>query len=128
MQFRALDFGMERCSFVLSIEASSYKYQPGSKVDIWELKAPRRLDPLSLSWSTRPSRNRLFASLTLGDNNTAVYETPEFRCASASLHAFEFACSDAKVCQLEYRQDAKKHDLGASRPWFSSCYITDLVC
>lgn len=104
---------MERCSIVLSLNASSYRYRSGSKIDVWELKAPRRLDPLSVSWSTRPSRNHLFSSFILDDNTTA-YETPEFRCSSGSLHGFEFACSDSKACQLEYQQDAKKHDLGAS--------------
>ncbi|KAH6914549.1 hypothetical protein BKA70DRAFT_550193 [Coprinopsis sp. MPI-PUGE-AT-0042] len=111
MQFRTLDFGMERCSVVLSIDASSYRYQSGSKIDIWELKAPRRLDPRSISWTSRPSRNRLFSSMALSVNTTGL-ESPEFRCSSGSLHAFEFACSDSEACQLEYRQDAKKHDLG----------------
>ncbi|KAH6899468.1 hypothetical protein BKA70DRAFT_1437278 [Coprinopsis sp. MPI-PUGE-AT-0042] len=111
LQFRILDFGMERCRFTLAIEPATYRYQSGSKIDVWELDAPKRFDPQIMSWSTRPSRIRLFSTLTL-DTNSTVYESPEFHCRSRALRTFEVACSGTAMCQLEFRQDVKKSGLG----------------
>jgi len=111
LQFRMLDFGMERCWFTLSIDPSTYRYQSGSTLDIWELDAPKRLDPHTTSWYTRPTRGHLLSTFTL-DKNTTIYESPEFRCPSRALRTFEVACSGKALCDLEFRQDAKKHGLG----------------
>lgn len=111
LQFRMLDFGMERCWFTLSVDPSTYRYHSDSKLDIWQLDAPKRIDPYKSSWSTRPARKQLFTTLTL-NKDTKLYESPEFACPSRSLQTFEVACSGKAACSLEFRQDAKKHDLG----------------
>ncbi|TFK24229.1 hypothetical protein FA15DRAFT_641384 [Coprinopsis marcescibilis] len=117
MQYRALDYGMERCTVVLSLPSHQILSQAdppkhsahtkGSIIDVWKLKASSRLDPLTVSWASRPARDDRLFSFTILPNVTS-YESPEFFCRSGSLHSFEFGCADDSStanCMLEFTQD-----------------------
>ncbi|TFK24212.1 hypothetical protein FA15DRAFT_741981 [Coprinopsis marcescibilis] len=124
MQFRALDYGMERCTIVFSLPShytlsqgdppKHSEYLNSSIIDVWKLKAPSRLDPLTVSWVSRPARDDRMFSFTILPNVTS-YESPEFFCRSGSLHSFEFDCADDSsegTCLLEFKQDTHDPQLG----------------
>lgn len=123
MQFRTLDFGMETCSIVIALPGQdhsepgskvvdTYRFAHESKIDVWKVNAPRRLNPEKLSWSTRPALDGLFASMSVNVSRLATtWESPEFHCRSGTLHTFEFACAEgASPCHIQFVEDYKRHD------------------
>ena len=136
MQFRALDYGMERCTIVLSLPSHQTlsqadppkhsEYTNGSIIDVWKLKVSTRLDPHTVSWVSRPARDVRLFSFTILPNATS-YESPEFFCRSGSLHSFEFGCADDSSkanCLLEFKQNTHQPQLGTC----SHRYLARLVC
>ncbi|KAF8487759.1 hypothetical protein JB92DRAFT_2758829, partial [Gautieria morchelliformis] len=103
LQFRTMDFGMERCALVLRLpivgesDASSANT---TTLDICTLDAPRLLDPRVLSWETRPRCQKHMGTL-VGRPGREV-QLPDFPCPWGSLHTYEVACaSDAPECNID---------------------------
>lgn len=117
-QYRAGDFGMERCILtgaIPSLEALTATNQTLNQsgtpvhINVWRLETYERVNAQTLSWSTRPKRGSLFAQwdVSLGKSFTS----DEFRCPSGSLHTFEFTCTGAG-CHLKFQQIPKYKELG----------------
>ncbi|KAK7006726.1 hypothetical protein R3P38DRAFT_3601443 [Favolaschia claudopus] len=129
-QFRVQDWGMEKCNITLTLSPSpsppsSHSHEHGTKshtrspstlkgkVDIWRLDidSHKRLDPQTLTWTTRPPRASLLKSWELTDNaieQRRRYETPEFKCASGEIVTFELACrgdgEGEEGCEVDFNQ------------------------
>lgn len=121
-QFRAGDFGMERCSLTISIPSllnleeemnitsPSFFSDPVVFVDVWKADV-EEIDRRKLSWSTRPTKQSMFASLELGFG--VSWESDEFFCRSGSYHTFTFNLGGGEVdSRVDFRQDPRKPQLG----------------
>ncbi|KAF7357609.1 hypothetical protein MSAN_01357300 [Mycena sanguinolenta] len=125
-QFRAIDWGMERCTVNVVLPELSDMMDfmnftvSGSTVDdpeavmleMWRVSSPQitqAIDPRTLSWQTRPQRKLLVGYWTLKSGMSM--ESEVFECASNSLHTFEFACVGSK-CYLEFQQDPNDPRIG----------------
>ena len=111
-QYRVHDFGMERCRITAAIpsvpilqEKNQTLHLAGDTtlIEVWNLTAPAEIDVRKLSWSTKPSRDRLLGRLSVAPNATLHSES--FWCGpSGSLQSFELVCK-GKSCYIEFFQD-----------------------
>ncbi|KAF9809791.1 hypothetical protein IEO21_07266 [Rhodonia placenta] len=123
LQFRAMDYGMERCALALRLPSDRDKqdWAPGNgpvSVDVCALGVDRPLDPRALSWASRPSCREPFGTLTAGPGEET--RLPAFPCSWGTLYTYEVACaSESPDCQL---------DVWANRngTWVPD-YLTDLL-
>jgi hypothetical protein len=103
LQFRTMDFGMERCALVLrlpSLGPSDVSSANTTILDICRVDAPRLLDPRVLSWETRP-RCQKHVGKVVGRPGGEV-QLPDFPCPWGSLHTYEVACaSDVSDCNID---------------------------
>ncbi|KAJ7239570.1 hypothetical protein B0H12DRAFT_1326607 [Mycena haematopus] len=112
-QFRTLDFGMERCVATLEIPSPDEMLDmPGKTIsssdapftlDVWTLDAEDRIDPHSLTWTTRPRRIDLLTTMVVHQGYNLLHSLP-FPCLARTFLAFEIQCS---ACNLHFRQDKK---------------------
>ncbi|KAI0697680.1 hypothetical protein BC835DRAFT_1337404 [Cytidiella melzeri] len=58
------------------------------------LDAPMKLDPATLSFSTKPRRQRLLGTFSVSAGETMT--APTFKCATASYQTVELECSDSE--------------------------------
>lgn len=105
LQFRAMDYGMERCALALRLPSDRDKqdWAPGNgpvSVDVCALGVDRPLDPRALSWASRPSCREPFGTLTAGPGEET--RLPAFPCSWGTLYTYEVACaSESPDCQLD---------------------------
>ncbi|KAJ7799670.1 hypothetical protein B0H13DRAFT_2165794 [Mycena leptocephala] len=115
VQFRTLDFRMERCVATLEVPSPidiqnlpnkniSSSSQPFS-INVWSLDGPDDIDPLSLSWNVRPAKIGILTTMIVNPGRNLV-ESPPFFCPSRTLVAFEISCGTSS-CHLHFRQDKK---------------------
>jgi len=109
LQFRAIDFGMEKCSLAIRIPYSDdeleggahFSLGEGSKLDIYTLDEPKAINVQKLSWASRPPRMARVATVEpkAGEEITVSW----FACPWSSLHTFEIACADGgtKDCHVD---------------------------
>lgn len=113
---------MERCSLIMSIPSllnleedmnitsPSFFSDPVVFVDVWKADV-EEIDRRKLSWSTRPTKQSMFASLELGFG--VSWESAEFFCRSGSYHTFTFNLGGGEVDgRVDFRQDPRKPQLG----------------
>ncbi|PPQ68712.1 hypothetical protein CVT26_003618 [Gymnopilus dilepis] len=110
VQFRALDYGMERCELSIHIpaeEPSRPLLLPTSPIQIYNVTQSSRLYPESVSYAKRPKRDHLIGEPLLRRNSTWNYNFP---CVMDELYTFEVACRDAERvhCETKWTQD-KEH-------------------
>ncbi|KAI0095204.1 hypothetical protein BDY19DRAFT_74420 [Irpex rosettiformis] len=92
-QFRILDWGMENCTVEVNLPSSSdtfttmHTLSSPSYVNIWLLDTVEELDFDSLSFSTKPQRKSLLATLSIAAGRVA--KSPSFRCPTASYVTVE---------------------------------------
>ena len=103
LQFRTMDFGMERCALALRLPIvgdSDVSSSNTTILDICKLDAPRLLAPRALSWATRPGCQKDVGTL-VGRPGEEV-QLPDFPCPWGSLHTYEVECaSDAPECNID---------------------------
>ncbi|KAI0053243.1 hypothetical protein FA95DRAFT_1552757 [Auriscalpium vulgare] len=106
-QFRAKDYGMERCALVLDIpaynhtlDASTVSSSTGSSasIDVWALSVEEALQYHTLSWQTKPPRKAYVGSLAAAFGMRV--ELPAFECPRGSYQTFEYTCSDP-ACEVD---------------------------
>jgi len=109
VQFRASDYGMERCAlalqlppldailpepFVLGGDSADVQF------DVCAIDISQPLDVATLSWATRPKCDRHVGTLLARAG--AETKLPEFPCPWASLHTFEISCAQSTPhCALD---------------------------
>ncbi|EMD39079.1 hypothetical protein CERSUDRAFT_47452 [Gelatoporia subvermispora B] len=112
VQFRNIDFRMERCTLVVSIPVHTDTFDPAVKlqspsaVDVWILDASAELSPRnSGKWGLAPGRRTLFTTLSFDamENNTSS----EFYCPSGEFTTLELTCSRDKFsnCEVDFWQE-----------------------
>ena len=102
-QFRAIDYGMEKCSLRLkapqmnSTTVNIYIDGGNAMLDIWQLSTDKRLTG-KVSWDSKPPRNRLVSTVNLSyGKDITLYD---FRCVPGTFHTFEVACHGAS-CHVD---------------------------
>jgi len=112
IQFRILDYGMERCSVTFdfpdetTIRArhrdNNLDLNGITKVNVWELDATTEIDVKTISRRTAPPRKKLVDTLDVKMGN--LTSTVEFPCQARSLHTYELGCV-AHDCRVMFWQD-----------------------
>ncbi|KAF8157310.1 hypothetical protein K438DRAFT_1732311 [Mycena galopus ATCC 62051] len=112
-QFRTLDFGMEHCVATLEIPSqdqiqdtprkSISSFDAPVTLEIWMLDAEERIDPHTLTWTTRPARIELLTTIVVQQGYNRLDSLP-FACRARTLFTFEISCS---ACYLHFQQDTK---------------------
>jgi hypothetical protein len=108
---------MERCTLTLAIpspEPSSdtkkkATLSDNTSINIWRVKASSNINARALSWSNRPARESLVATIQVMPGQDMG--SPEFHCPSGSLQSFEISCA-TEDCHLQFQQDMKGPRLG----------------
>ncbi|KZV95268.1 hypothetical protein EXIGLDRAFT_834421 [Exidia glandulosa HHB12029] len=108
VQFRAMDWGMERCTLNLSIPEGS-NFLDGPSLNVWMLASDIELRPGISAWGVAPARSKLLASSArLGQAHTI-----DFACLSGSFPTLELTCSEnapPAECSVDFWQDASGLD------------------
>ncbi|KAF9001377.1 hypothetical protein BDZ89DRAFT_1081916 [Hymenopellis radicata] len=112
VQFRSLDYGMERCHLNPTIPSSNttsfeaaVDVDFSSEIDIWMLDSSSELSRHT-SWSAAPPRRSHFATV---DFSGKGHKPVEFRCPSSSFTIFEFSCSDRTPnCYIDFWQKKER--------------------
>ncbi|KAF8641552.1 hypothetical protein AX16_009929 [Volvariella volvacea WC 439] len=118
LQFRVLDYGMERCTLTFSLPTPEGLADPHHSkavalggpihLSIWRLDSSEPLEPSSLSWSNRPPRRRDAMEFYVQPEGSLI-ESEEFRCPAGSLQTYEVACSPRNSdCYIWFQQDHKE--------------------
>ncbi|KAJ6460035.1 hypothetical protein C8R47DRAFT_921777, partial [Mycena vitilis] len=116
LQFRTIDFGMERCAVTLEVPEVPDKFKNYSSsaepcpLEVWSLDAQDDIQPRALSWAARPRRSTLHTTMLVG-KPPLFLQGPSFPCAARTLHTFEVISSNAN-CHLRFRQDPDLPRLG----------------
>ncbi|KAF4614533.1 hypothetical protein D9613_002456 [Agrocybe pediades] len=113
VQFRALDYGMERCELSMTIPATTLPtdYALMLSAELVRVYAVPQKTPLyadTLSYSNRPRHGELVGEPLLTQNSTWKYT---FACFMDEIYTFEVACprpSQTDSCSLRWTQD-KEH-------------------
>ncbi|KZV71942.1 hypothetical protein PENSPDRAFT_629405 [Peniophora sp. CONT] len=111
VQFRALDWGMEKCEVRLSLPAltSDALVRPGHVVtlSLYRLNITQQLDASTLTYATRPQRVTKVAEIDLKHGEEVIWHR-NFACSMDQLLTFEVACSvnedDGSGCSVEWWQ------------------------
>jgi len=112
MQFRAMDFGMEKCAISLRLppllederDPHAFKLADNSgemRLDVCKSDLSKPLDVQSLSFSTRPACREHVGTVVVkaGEESSML---PEFPCTWASYHTYEVSCApDSPHCMLD---------------------------
>lgn len=120
-QFRIIDWGMEECAVVIHIPSKTPLRSSGTNttvslgsnetsIDVWLLHSDSPIDPRTLSWKTRPRRERRLATLHILAGEVSSSE--RFLCRSDSLQTLEYACSMGYDCMVDLWQDKEEPLLG----------------
>ncbi|KJA18968.1 hypothetical protein HYPSUDRAFT_144230 [Hypholoma sublateritium FD-334 SS-4] len=91
VQFRAIDYGMERCELNFRISpATTTMFFKSTKVAVYRLASDHPLDTKKLSYSNRPSRISTIGTVSM-TSSSAIEWNHEFRCTWDTISTFEFA-------------------------------------
>ncbi|KAK0209094.1 hypothetical protein DFS33DRAFT_1380576 [Desarmillaria ectypa] len=134
LQFRIMDFGMERCTLMGVLPSAadlerSAKSVPvvsneAAKLEVWFLDGNNvQLNAETLSYSNRPRRKAL-AGVWGATMNQRVQISDTFECLSRSLLTFEFVCTEPG-CYLHFKQDEDEPITAAFISQASSIRKTD---
>jgi len=122
-QFRARDFGMERCQVIINLPPSASvaydtKHEVGANTDtvrvaMWRLTPTQAglIDSQTLSWHSRPKRVDSTPIHIFSTGRGHLSESVLFLCPQDSIHTFEFECADVG-CSLDFSQNISRADLG----------------
>ncbi|KAF8183861.1 hypothetical protein K438DRAFT_1466455, partial [Mycena galopus ATCC 62051] len=116
VQFRTIDFGMQRCVMTLEIPevpelTKNFASSAGPcPLEVWSLDASDGIQPRTLSWAARPRRSHLHTTMMVGPRPLLLHG-PSFNCPSRTLFTFEIAYR-APHCHLRFQQDPDLPRLG----------------
>ncbi|PCH44639.1 hypothetical protein WOLCODRAFT_139119 [Wolfiporia cocos MD-104 SS10] len=109
VQFRNIDYAMERCVLTLSLPPSvslpdvPIKFSDPSTVDVWFLDTTSEISPyVSSTWEYAPSRLELLSTLEFSRGGPT--NSTEFRCPSNEFTTFELVCT-IPGCEVDFWQD-----------------------
>lgn len=115
IQFRHLDYAMERCSLNAVIpEYVENGSSNGNMIDIWLLDTSVEISrQLSHSWASAPKRRRRLTSLTLTSSSAVSYD---FHCPSNEFTTLELSCPSFpnRPCHVDFWQDRRRVPIGGS--------------
>ena len=108
MQFRAIDYGMERCELKLTMSPETMTQASSSpfEVEIFRLNATIPLDRKTTNYKTRPRRVAKVASIQFDPRFNTTWHR-NLGCASDEVLTFEVACQpgiEDADCHLEWWQ------------------------
>lgn len=103
VQFRHIDYGMERCTLNHSVPPHSDS-KP-SVVEVWELDIAVEISRyIGDTWKTAAPRRTLITTMVFPPNG----DTYSFHCPSNEFSTFELACpSRSNGCQVDFWQDQR---------------------
>ncbi|KAF8960216.1 hypothetical protein BDZ97DRAFT_1666087 [Flammula alnicola] len=115
IQFRHIDYAMERCVLNVTIPQRTKKFDPfldivyPSTFDIWILDIVAEISRYTDTvWKFAPRRRKLFTTLTFSENDGGGLSSEEFHCPSNEFTTLEFACSPAlPSCRVDFWQDRR---------------------
>lgn len=118
VQFRHLDYAMERCVVNITIPQQDGHFDPAVKladpsmVDVWVLDAPTELSRyISGSMERAPARRELLTTLTVSRSEAS--HSSEFHCTSGKFTTVELACSPTHPgCSVDFWQDQRAKPIG----------------
>ena len=118
MQFRNLDYAMERCVLNIILPERNEDFDPDVKladpsiVDVWLLDAPTEFSKyIKGSMDRAPKRRELLTTLTFSHAGSS--RSSEFHCTSGEFTTLELTCSPAhKGCSVDFWQDQRAKPLG----------------
>ena len=116
VQFRTLDYGMERCTLHASLPDKTDALDPAttivypSTLDIWRLNIDSEITQhRPESWKIAPKRKSLFGTFEFPQGED--WASDDFHCLSLSYTTLEFTCS-AKTpdCHVDFWQNRASAD------------------
>lgn len=130
IQFRHLDYGMERCVLNASLPGSSAQFDPAialadpAAVDVWLLEGPStELTPANgTAWTRAPRRTSTKLAELAFSRAGAESSSGEFACLSGGFTTVELACApraSGVPCLVDFWQDPER------APGGTSCMGTD---
>ncbi|TFK23512.1 hypothetical protein FA15DRAFT_462935 [Coprinopsis marcescibilis] len=109
VQFKTLDYGMERCILHATFPNRTKELNPAievapfSTINVWRLDRDHEISPRNPdSWKYAPNRKSLLALFDFPSSGT--WSSKEFNCDSLSFVTLEFACASSN-CHVEFWQD-----------------------
>ncbi|KAI0649023.1 hypothetical protein C8Q79DRAFT_487874 [Trametes meyenii] len=120
VQFRNLDYAMERCILNISLPVGNPDFNPdisvseSSQVDVWILdNAAELAQDIRGTLGGAPSRRTLLATLPFPTSG-GWRRSPEFHCPSGAFTTLELSCSIAynTDCQVDFWQDRRAKPVG----------------
>jgi len=103
VQFRAMDFGMERCALAVrfpSLEDDQSPLLGNGSLEVCELDVSRMLDTRTLSWTNRPECRRHIGTFSVVPGEEIRFH--EFPCSWGTLPTYEISCAVANAeCRLD---------------------------
>lgn len=118
MQFRNLDYGMERCALHFEVPSPFERFDPmvnlteHSQTDVWVLDSPVELSRyIPGSMEHAPKRRSLLTTLRFSAIESAHFGT--FDCPSGEFTTLELTCSPMSLpCNVDFWQDKRAKPRG----------------
>ncbi|KAL6299315.1 hypothetical protein BKA93DRAFT_829974 [Sparassis latifolia] len=118
LQFRNLDYAMERCVLTLTLPLKTDVLDPAisihdpSILDVWVLNASLELSPhITGTWKHAPARRSLLATFAVSLDNLSL--SGEFHCPSEEFTTLELACSSTvSACRVDFWQNLRLVPIG----------------
>lgn len=104
LQFRVMDYGMERCALALRLPSNEDGDPKSADIELSVLDVSPQLDPSTISWSSRPASRNVVGTLRASSGEEV--RLPEFPCRWGSLYAFEVSCAPGSpTCDVDVWAD-----------------------
>ncbi|KAI0775093.1 hypothetical protein BD413DRAFT_472031 [Trametes elegans] len=138
VQFRNLDYAMERCVLNMSLPSDTTAFDPaitvdeGCPVEVWMLEnTPELAQDIAGPLSAAPARHELLTTVPFPTSGSR--QSRAFRCPSGTFTTVEFACAlGGMPCRVDFWQDRKIKPVGGGWPLApnSSCkgHTADNAC
>lgn len=108
MQFRNMDYQMERCEVQGLVPPSDMPHDPAAdidysgKIDVWLLENSRELSRYVL-WDRAPKRVKKLTTFQFPHNSEQSTIVKSFHCPSPRFSTFEFVCSqETPNCKVDF--------------------------
>ncbi|KAG9221717.1 hypothetical protein CCMSSC00406_0005630 [Pleurotus cornucopiae] len=117
VQFRAIDYGMERCELHLALPSLDSALLSGNQtmaLSVHRLNTTIPLDVSTLSHTSKPIRMTKVGDVHLSSKLGEVWQR-SFSCKTEEVLSFELTCSPettTKGCHIEWWQNMKKPNPG----------------
>ena len=133
MQFRNMDYQMERCEIQGLVPPSDMPHDPAAdidysgKMDVWLLDNSRELSRYVL-WGHAPRRVKKLTTFQFRQNSEQSTIVGEFHCPSQGFSTFEFVCSETPNCKVDFWWVKKSPLNGEHTPAHAKFSDTNCAC